>query len=144
MGCGSSTPVSPTIDDSPATAQPNANIKTRNLSTTEMKMEARSKIHRKKNVRVRVDDGVVDFAAIPDVPKSDEDRKFLSEALNHQWLFQSMDTEALGMVISKMTKRDYEQGDNIVTQVSEHADLIYIPETNRTGVASVLVTLFLT
>ena len=85
-------------------------------------MEARSKIHRKKNVRVRVDDGVVDFAAIPDVPKSDEDRKFLSEALNHQWLFQSMDTEALGMVISKMTKRDYEQGDNIVTQVSEHAD----------------------
>jgi|TARA_B110000090_G_C13106607_1_gene340698 hypothetical protein len=123
MGCGSSTPVSPTIDDSPATAQPNANIKTRNLSTTEMKMEARSKIHRKKNVRVRVDDGVVDFAAIPDVPKSDEDRKFLSEALNHQWLFQSMDTEALGMVISKMTKRDYEQGDNIVTQVSEHADL---------------------
>ena len=122
MGCGNSIPVSPENGQATPTGVAPGGVsgdtsKPRKNSTTETKMEARAKFQRKKNVRVRADDAVVDFAAIPDVPKSDEDRTFLQEALKKQWLFQSMDEEALGMVISKMSTREYNEGDEIVTQV---------------------------
>jgi len=124
MGCSSSVAASPTKGKiSPVGVASGSEgidkVKNRNKSITETNIEARAKFQRKKNVRVRVDDGVIDFAAIPDVPKSEEDMKFLSEALAHQWLFQSMDTESLEMVISKMTKREYKKEDEIVTQVSK-------------------------
>jgi hypothetical protein len=124
MGCSSSVAASPTKGKiSPVGVASGSEgidkVKNRNKSITETNIEARAKFQRKKNVRVRVDDGVIDFAAIPDVPKSEEDMKFLSEALAHQWLFQSMDTESLEMVISKMTKREYNKEDEIVTQVSK-------------------------
>ena len=124
MGCSSSVAASPTKGKiSPVGVASGSEgidkVKNRNKSITETNIEARAKFQRKKNVRIRVDDGVIDFAAIPDVPKSEEDMKFLSEALAHQWLFQSMDTESLEMVISKMTKREYNKEDEIVTQVSK-------------------------
>jgi hypothetical protein len=124
MGCSSSVAASPTKGKiSPVGVASGSEgidkVKNRNKSITETNIEARAKFQRKKNVRVRVDDGVIDFAVIPDVPKSEEDMKFLSEALAHQWLFQSMDTESLEMVISKMTKREYNKEDEIVTQVSK-------------------------
>jgi len=70
---------------------------------------------------------VVDFASIPDVPKSPEDSIFLTEALKKQWLFASMDSEALSMVINKMTTRDYKQGDEIVKQGEEGIEVrVYV------------------
>tara|TARA_B100000780_G_C21104233_1_gene445787 strand:+ start:407 stop:916 length:510 start_codon:yes stop_codon:yes gene_type:complete len=96
-------------------------------SIQEKQIEARAKFQRKKNVRVRQDDGVVDFASIPDVPKSPEDSIFLTEALKKQWLFASMDSEALSMVINKMTTRDYKQGDEIVKQGEEGIEVrVYV------------------
>lgn len=70
---------------------------------------------------------MVDFASIPDVPKSPEDSIFLTEALKKQWLFASMDSEALSMVINKMTTRDYKQGDEIVKQGEEGIEVrVYV------------------
>ena len=77
---------------------------------------------------------MVDFASIPDVPKSPEDSIFLTEALKKQWLFASMDSEALSMVINKMTTRDYKQGDEIVKQDEEGIEVrVYVYVCLSTG-----------
>ena len=93
-------------------------------SSTEQHMEARAKFHKKKNVRVRGEETVVDFASIPDVIKTAEETAFLQAALKKQWLFQSMDEESLALVIIKMTKREYQDGDEIVKQVQFYICLI--------------------
>ena len=94
--------------------------------STSSAIEVRARFQRKKNVRVRQDDGAVDFASIPNVDKSPEDMEFLNIALKKQWLFKSMDPEALTMVINKMTTREYSKGDEIVKQGEEGIEFFVI------------------
>lgn len=95
-------------------------------TTTEAKMEARAKFARKKNVRMRAGEGKVDFDEIPDVPKEDSISTFLKDALKKQWLFESLDEEALSMIVLKMGKRDFEDGADIVTQGQEGLEFFVI------------------
>ena len=117
MGCSQSTPASV----APAGKASVAISPAKKESTTETKMEARVKFQKNRNVRVRGEETVVDFTSIPNVLKTAEETAFLQVALKKQWLFQSMDQETLILVINKMTKREYKDGDDIVTQVRFHS-----------------------
>ncbi len=98
-------------------------------ASTEAKMEARARLGaRKRGVKVSRDNEPVDFASIPDVPKSDDEVAFIGEALKKQWLFQGMEEDALGLVISKMSARDFNADDNIVSQGEEGLEFFVLAE----------------
>ena len=60
-----------------AEASPTAVSPAKRATTTEANMEVRAKFARKKNVRVRGEEGTVDFNSIPDVPKGEGETAFL-------------------------------------------------------------------
>ena len=116
-----------------AEASPTAVSPAKRATTTEANMEVRAKFARKKNVRVRGEEGTVDFNSIPDVPKGEGETAFLKEALLKQWLFANLDDAALSSIVLKMSKRNFAEGDDIIEQGQEGLEF-FIIESGLCGV----------